>query len=324
VKVLAMREGYKPDFLGDNYRIELPKPGLALESDILQPPGLPDGELVVPYINYSLLMSRSTKQALYSAANVDLKKMQRVPSRQGRNWFVDGRVGKENQIPNYPYQGTLWDRGHLTRRTAVTWGPDVDFATKASNDSCAYTNACMQHKNFNEDDWRAVEMLVSTFEDADELTVITGPIFTKADRYYTREFYDFPVRIPAAFWKILSYVDADQKLNTQAYIFFQDLPSIKAAKGRARLELNDMQVTTTEVAVWTGLEFDQVLFDSNPLKFYSGPEVITVKKRNELIKKNANLVILDAGITDTLSVSEAREKIPLEDFYELIGEVGWV
>lgn len=319
-----MREGYKRDFLGDDHRIELPDPGLALRSDILEPPGLPDDQTVVPYINYSLLMSRSTKQALYSAANVDLRKMQRVPSGKGRNWFIDRRVGKENQIPNYPYEGTLWDRGHLTRRTAVTWGDDVDFATRASNDSCAYTNACMQHKNFNEDDWRAVELLVSTLEDADKLTVITGPVFTRADRYYTREFDDFPVRIPAAFWKILSYVGDDGTLKTQAFIFFQDLPSIRAAKGRARLKLKDMQVTTTEVSLWTGLEFDQALFDSNPLKFYSGPEIITVKKRNELLKKHANLVILDAGIADATSISTAREKIPLADFYELIAEVSWV
>ncbi len=250
--------------------------------------------------------------------------MQKVPGKKGRNWFIDRRVGAENQIPNYPYQGTLWDRGHLTRRTAVTWGKDVDYATRASNDSCAYTNACMQHKNFNEDDWRAVELLVSHFEDADKLTVITGPVFTRADRYYTREFEDFPVRIPAAFWKILSYVGDDQKLKTQAFVFFQDLPSIRNAKGRARIRLKDMQVTTTEISLWTGLEFDQVLFDSNPLKFYSGPEAITVKKRNELIKKHPDLVELDAGIGGDKSVGAAREKFPLEDFYELIAEVSWV
>lgn len=44
-----------------------------------------------------------------------------------------------------------------------------------------------------------------------------------------------------------------------------------------------MQVTTTEISLWTGLEFDRVLFDSNPLKFYSGPEAITVKKRNDRV-----------------------------------------
>jgi len=182
----------------------------------------------------------------------------------------------------------------------------------------------MQHKYFNEDDWRSVELLVSNFENADKLSVITGPVFTRADRYFTREFEDFPVRIPAAFWKILCYVGNDQQLKTQAYIFFQDLPSIKSSKGRARIKLKDMQVTTTEISLWTGLEFDQALFDSNPLRFYSGPEFITVKKRNALLKKHSNLVILDAGITDDASVRTAREKFPLEDFYELIGEVSWV
>ena len=182
----------------------------------------------------------------------------------------------------------------------------------------------MQHKNFNEDDWRAVDFLVSHFKDADKMTVLTGPVFTRADRYYTREFEDFPVRIPAAFWKILSYVGDDRKLKTQAFVFFQDLPSIRNAKGRARVELGDMQVTTTEISLWTGLEFDRVLFDSNPLKFYSGPEAITVEKRNELIKKHPDLVELDAGIGGDTSVSKARESFPLEDFYELISEVSWV
>ena len=126
-----MRKGYQENFLGNDYPIVLPWPTLALQSDILQPPGLLDDEFVVPYINYSLMMSRSTRQAFYSAANVDLSKMKPVPSKKGRKWFVDPRVGAENQIPNYPYQYTFWDRGHLTRRTAVTWGSNVNFATKA-------------------------------------------------------------------------------------------------------------------------------------------------------------------------------------------------
>lgn len=319
-----IRGGYKDDFLGGAHKIALPEPGLALQSDILQPPGLADDEVVVPYINYSLLMSINTKQALYSAANVDLDKMQKVPSRKGRNWFVDRRVGHDNQISNYPYQGSLWDRGHLTRRTAVTWGDSVDFATKASNDSCAYTNACMQHKKFNEDEWRAVELLVSEFMHAKKLTVLTGPVFTRSDRYFTREFEDYPVRIPSGFWKILSYLDNSGEMKTQAYVFFQDLPTIRSSKGRSRLRLKDMQVTTTEVSQWTGLEFDQVLFDSNPLKFYSGPEAISVKKRRELLTKHPDTVELDAGIAGAHSVANAREEFPLEDFYELIAEVSWV
>ena len=161
-------------------------------------------------------------------------------------------------------------------------------------------------------------------EDADKLNVMTGPIFTRADRFYAREFEDFPVRIPAAFWKILSYVGTDNTLKTQGYIFFQDLPSIRNSKGRARIRLKDMQVTTTEISFWTGLEFDKVLFDSNPLKCYSGPELISVKKRNALLKKHSTLVELDAGIAGEQSVGQARERFPLEDFYEIIAEVSWV
>lgn len=319
-----MRNGYNENFLGKNHKIAMPRPGLALQSDTLIPPGIEGEDCVIPYINYSLIMSKSTKQALVSAANIDKDKELKVPSKKGRNWFVDARVGADNQITNYPYQGTLWDRGHLTRRSAVTWGEDTDFVTKASNDSCAYTNACMQHKNFNEDDWRAIETLVSEHKDANQLTVLTGPIFTKADRYYTREFQDFAVRIPSAFWKILSYVGDDKELKTQAYIFFQDLPSIRNSKGRARIKLKDMQVTTTEISFWTGLEFDQILFSSNPLKFYSGPECITIKKRKELLEKHQLMVELDAGIAGNHSVGTARQSLPLEDFYEVIDEVSWV
>ena len=319
-----MRKGYKRFFLGFNHETELPKPGLALQSDVLQPPGLPEGEVIVPYINYSLLMSRSTKQALYSVANVDLDKMQPAPSEKGRKWFVDRRVGRDNQIPNYPYKGTLWDLGHLTRRTAVAWGDNVDFATRASNDSCAYTNACMQHKNFNEDEWRAVELLVSKFNLAKKLTIMTGPVFTTTDRFYVRELEDYPVRIPSAFWKVIAYVDSHQKLNTQAYIFFQDLPSVKSSKARRRLKLKDLQVTTTEVSLWTGLEFDQVLFDTNPLKFYSGPESISAKKHKELLTKDPATLQLDAGIVGESSINNAIKKFPLEEFYELIDEVSWL
>lgn len=319
-----MRNGYQENFLGAEHKIAPPMPGLALQSDVLQPPGLPDGDTVVPYINYSLVMSQSTKQALYSAANIDLDKMQTVSGGKGRNWFVDPRVGKDNQIPNYPYKNSPWDRGHLTRRTAVTWGANVNAATKASNDSCAYTNACMQHENFNEDDWRAVETLVSDFEEARKLSVMTGPVFTQADRFFIRELRDEPVRIPAAFWKTLSYIGQDGALKTQAYIFFQDLPSIKNKKGRARLRVKDMQVTTTELSLWTGLEFDQAMFDSNPLKFYSGPQSISVKKRKDILKKAPETLALDAGIAEGTAIDAARSELPLSDFYDLIAEISWV
>ena len=182
----------------------------------------------------------------------------------------------------------------------------------------------MQHKNFNEDEWRAVELEVSRFKNARRLTVLTGPVFTRADRYYAREFGDFAVRIPAGFWKTISYVDTRKKLRTDAYVFFQDLPSIRTAKARSRIRLKEMQITTTELSCWTGLEFDRVLFDSNPLKFYDGPEAISIKDRRQFLKKNPETIELDAGIAGTNSIGQARQRLPLDKFYELIEEVSWI
>ena len=318
-----MRDGYQKKFLGDQFTVDLPEPGPELQDDILQPPGLPDNKVVVPYVHYSLIMSRSTRQALYSIANVDLEKEIQVSGREGRKWFIDGRVGRDNQIPDYPYEGTQWDRGHLTRRTAVTWGDDRAIAVSASNDSCSYTNACMQHKNFNEDEWRTVEDLVAKFKIATKLNVITGPVFTKCDRFYIRNRGDYPVRVPSAFWKIISYVE-NNKLSTQAYIFFQDIPSIKSSKARARLKIRNMQVTTTEVSFWTGLKFDQQLYDTNPLKFYDGPESISTKAHKALLNKDSDTLALDEGITEESSIQASRKKFPLNEFYELIKEVSWL
>lgn len=82
---------------------------------------------------------------------------------------------------------------------------------------------------------------MSEFKLANKITVITGPVFTRTDRFYIKEFDDYPVRIPSAFWKIISYVDRNQNLNTQAYIFFQDVPSVASSNARARFELEDMK-----------------------------------------------------------------------------------
>ncbi len=85
-----------------------------------------------------------------------------------------------------------------------------------------------------------------------------------------------------------------------------------------------MQITTTELSCWTGLEFDQALFDANPLKFYDGPEAISIKDRRELMTTHPDTLELDAGIVGACSISQARKALPLEDFYDLIEEMSWV
>lgn len=318
-----MRKGYQASFLGNNSAIKLPQPSLAISDDILQPPGLLNNAVVVDYIHYSLIMSKSTKQALYSAANIDIEHEEKVPSRKGRKWFIDPRIGKDNQITNSAYKHSPWDRGHLTRRTAVTWG-DASLALAASNDSCSYANASMQHANFNEDEWRLPERTVAKFTRAKDkkLTVMTGPIFSTCDRFFTKNLGFDPVRIPCGFWKTLTYIhNKTDKLITNAYIFFQDINAIKTEKNSSRTNLKYFAVTTSELQLWTGLEFDKAMFDSNPLKFYSGPEVIEVNLNSELSDESE--ATLSAGIVDESSIHEARTSIKLEELYELVEEISW-
>ena len=77
-----MCNGYKKHFLS-NYSIELPDPSLSLEADVLHPLDLAQEEKAVSYIHYSVLMSKSTKQAIYLAQIVDISSQVTISGSKG-------------------------------------------------------------------------------------------------------------------------------------------------------------------------------------------------------------------------------------------------
>ena len=310
-----MRDGYQSKFL-DNFEIHLPEPSLNLKGDVFFPESPEINGYVIPYIHYSLVISCSTKQAIFSAANVENNLKKSVSGKKGRKWFIDDRVGKDNQITNEAYTYSPWDRGHLTRRTAVTWGSE-EVALQASNDSCAYTNASMQHENFNEGEWRLPERAVANLELAKDKKpiVMTGPVFTTCDRYYSKSVGFDPVRIPAGFWKTITYVDKQNQLVTAAYLFFQDIDTLRTRKAKKRINLRSFRITTTELQLWTGIKFDHQMFVSNPLKYFDGPEAIRVKDFKELATEQKAL--LAAGIVHGTDYQEVREVLEVSELEEL-------
>ena len=270
--------GYDPNFLGDDFRIDIPWMHYDVFSDVVKNDQLRDS-YIADYLHYSVVMSRKNRQAYLSICNLNQKQYKKV---SGRNWFIDPRIGAENQLDNRYYknhEGTvnLWDRGHLTRRTAVTWGKSEYIARRASNDSCSYANACLQHKYFNEDEWRVPEIIAEKFDrDLDgRLSIINGPIFSSNDRWFEPEFDVPPGRIPSGFWKIIYYIDkkktetAGKKvLGCEAYLVYQDDLSLKDKSGGKNLDITTLQVSTTELSDLTGIDFPQPLFDANPLWYY--------------------------------------------------------
>ncbi len=269
--------GYDPKFLGENFEIDIPWINYDVFEDVLKRDELRNN-YIVDYLHYSLVMSRKNRQAYISLCNLDQTQYRTV---NGRRWFLDARIGTENQLDNKYYTGSenLWDRGHLTRRTAVTWGDSDYIAQRASNDSCSYANACMQHKYFNEDEWRIPENIAQQFEGAlnGRLSIMTGPLFTRSDRWFEPEKYDVtPARIPSGFWKILYYIDkkksqatGEEVLGCEAYLVYQDDLAIHDKRGAKQIDIATLQVTISELAELTGIQFPKPLYDANPLWYHA-------------------------------------------------------
>lgn len=99
------------------------------------------------YINYSLATSTARRQPIVVAANIDQTKI--VSGIKRGSWRTDQRIGKF-QLDNAYYRNNDWDRGHLARRSAMAWGDSRGQAQAASDDTMVYTNAALQHSNFNQ------------------------------------------------------------------------------------------------------------------------------------------------------------------------------
>ena len=124
---------------------------------------------------------------------------------------------------------------------------------------------------------------------------MTGPIFSENDRWYEPKNCNVaPARIPAGFWKILYYIDKKKTeaqgkkvLGCEAYLVWQNELSLKGHGGAEDLEISTLQVTITELADLTGIEFPVPLYDANPLWYYASedrdikePERFEIKVEN--------------------------------------------
>jgi endonuclease G, mitochondrial len=319
---MVERKGYDENFLGSSICVPMPEISLENQNDVITITSNND-QTKIDYVHYSVKMSKSNRQAYFSAANIDQDKYK--DNILNREWFLDPRVGYENQIGEEAYTKNCWDRGHLTRRADVTWGDDFE-AKNASNDSCCYTNACLQHENFNQDEWTVPEEVIHNFNRDlnNKLCVLTGPVFTSTDRWYTRAGMEKAVRIPSAFWKVVAYIDKEtNELSCQAFVMYQDSLFCKDKRGKEKLDINNYQVTITEIEKLTGLVFHKDLFNSNPLFYYpreninDGPEAFYTPSRNP--RKNRPLadgIVFSRRDIGNTAIQKRRTELTKADFEE--------
>lgn len=154
----ANRAGYDETFLGPRVPLPMVDPSLLA-------PRIDGGGTLLPYQNFTLAMHRERRLAAFTAANVDGGPAQtpepgRSYSRKGlaglgehdyEKWFCDPRIDRAHQLPDvfFTRDDQAFDRGHIVRRQAVTWGRTYADVRRANGDTFHTTNCSPQVKGFN-------------------------------------------------------------------------------------------------------------------------------------------------------------------------------
>ncbi|MCC6511335.1 MAG: DNA/RNA non-specific endonuclease [Pirellulaceae bacterium] len=208
------RKGYQSKFLGSG--IDIPLPTLTdNQDDTLTYMFEGKQQALLPYMHFSVLMSKSRRMCRFSACNIDGKKSLRT-SRSG--WQYDPRIPKTAQIMKECYGNPpKFSRGHMTRREDPAWGTKSE-ADLGNRDSMHVTNTTPQVQMFNGGIWLSLEdyALQNAREDGMRICVFTGPFLAKNDPFR------FKIKIPVTFWKVIAFIhDETGQLCATGYTMSQ-------------------------------------------------------------------------------------------------------
>lgn len=274
---------YDPNFLGQP--LPLPSFSPELEGLVLKKPEL-DNQIYAHYHNYTVVMHRELRTPLFAALNIDQDKIKSV--KRSRRWHIDTRIGAANQLDNDYYANNPWDRGHLARRASAAWGDSAREAKHASDDTFFFPNAVLQHGNFNQDEWLALEDWVKklSIDSTNKISVISGPIFGDSPRSIKPGGRPRAI-IPSAFFKVVAFINKQSQLEVRAFMMAQDELALRDKQGKRSFEFQRYQVSITEIEELTGLRFSSEVPDNNPLFFNedeTAKEELNVKNFPERIK----------------------------------------
>lgn len=243
------RNGYDPDFLGQDMKVPFPTVSRKTQGSY----GAVASVGRLAYYNYSVVFNTARRLAYYSACNVRSDQFKGDP-RDGDRWYDDPRLERKGEPPLeiddswYGQQRVFevdrtpnpFDRGHLCSRKHLQWGETDDIANRNGNDSFHFTNCTPQHFQFNQNSkanglWFATEDEVLKRTDTSRLCVVNGPVFNAptstlgADGLWrlnpTGERVKDPVfggvEIPKQFFKVIVW-RIDHELRYLAFVVTQE------------------------------------------------------------------------------------------------------
>ncbi|MDO5095425.1 MAG: DNA/RNA non-specific endonuclease [Peptostreptococcaceae bacterium] len=236
--------GYDPKFL--DKAVPLPELSAEMQEDATR---MKDGNYVLDYVHFSIVMRKSRGLAYFTAVNIDGNQPVNI-ARSGDSWNFDPRIEEKYQYGNEVYSKNDLDRGHLVRRKDPNWGKD---AKQANADTFHFTNSAPQHKNLNQKIWLELEdyVLNNAQTHALKVSVFSGPVFRDDDMVYRKKY-----KIPAEFWKVVVMVKTDGKLSATAYLQTQKnmIDNLEFAYG----EYKTYQVPVSQIEQITGLDFGEL------------------------------------------------------------------
>lgn len=261
----AGRTGFDPGFLDGGWSVPLPtlSPALrAAAAPLIPPEGTPENapkEVVLAYRNFSVVMHAERRFAIFSAANVDYEGRYDL-ARPSDTWRTDPRIAAKHQVENWYYAGNRFDRGHLTRREDLEFGPTRLDALRSAADTCHWTNCVPQHEGFNQSKalWQGIEryILESNIFVMDRklrAQIITGPVLDEGDPTHKG------IRYPLQFWKVVAALDDTGDLFATAYLASQrEVVAQRGIEAAPFGAFGTFQVPVAEIERLTTLSFTAV------------------------------------------------------------------
>jgi endonuclease G len=230
------RTGFNTKFLG----IATPLPSVTDQS-LIAP--MLNGQKVIPYEHFSVVLHKKRKLAIFTAANVDSSTAAKKPelgkdySRKAltglgdfdfEEWVIDERVDPAFQIPDnfYTKDNGAFDKGHICRRDDVCFGKSYAQVQRANGDTYHVTNCSPQRGNFNQSSksgiWGKLENFIGAQADKEQYCIFAGPVLSPKDKTFVGS---ERVMLPSKFWKVVCAVK-DKKLQVFAFVLEQDVKDV--------------------------------------------------------------------------------------------------
>jgi endonuclease G len=261
----ADRNGYEPDFLGEDASLLVPLPGLGAHAgDCLEE---------LKYRRFSVVVSKSRKFCRYTVVNIAGELPWVRVAR--KSWRRDVRAGEFQVDDEVLYGPDTFSRGHMVRRLDPLWEPEAE-AKQANWDTFHYPNAVPQVQGFNDGMWGDLEdhILDQGETLGTRLSVFTGPILRPLDPVWK---FGEGIQLPMEFYKVIVTTREAGGLLALAFVQSQEghlRPELRAKYEEGFVapfadfdpgEFATYQVKVSQVEAETGLDFGN-LRDFDPLE----------------------------------------------------------